>query len=99
MTMFVETPTGTLAERLRKARLLADLDQNELAAQLGIARNSISNYETGRSEPSASTFVRWAQITGVTLEWLAEGVNAKTAPVETGAVRSVRPEGLEPPTF
>ncbi|MFJ3394015.1 helix-turn-helix domain-containing protein [Leifsonia aquatica] len=94
----LNNPTWTLADRLKKARLLSGLDQATLADRLGIARNSISNYETGRSEPNASTFVRWASATGVSLEWLAEGVNA-TTPAEAGAADWVRHEGFEPPTF
>jgi transcriptional regulator with XRE-family HTH domain len=84
MTM-LDSKTWTLADRLKKSRQLAGLDQDEMAKRLGIARNTISSYETGKSEPSATTFVLWAGMTGATLEWLAAGV--------------VRPEGFEPPTY
>ena len=75
---------------------MAGLDQAQLAERLGISRNSVSNYETGKTELGATTFVRWAEETGATLEWLAEGIHAK-APAEAGA--DVRHEGFEPPTF
>jgi DNA-binding XRE family transcriptional regulator len=99
MTM-MDNPTWTLTDRLRKARLLAGLEQADLAERLRVSRNSISNYENGKTEPSATTFVRWAAATGVTLEWLAEGirVNDKT-PAEAGVLEDVRPKGFEPPTF
>lgn len=99
MTM-MDNPTWTLTDRLRKARLLAGLEQSDLAEMLRVSRNSISNYENGKTEPSATTFVRWAAATGVTLEWLAEGirVNDKT-PAEAGVLEDVRPKGFEPPTF
>lgn len=84
MTM-IDNPTWTLSERLRRARLLAGLEQKDVAAALGVNRATVSLWETGKTEPSASNFVRWAQLTGQPIEWLAEGV--------------VRPEGLEPPTF
>ncbi|MGK9146655.1 helix-turn-helix domain-containing protein [Plantibacter flavus] len=94
----MDNRTYTLAVRLRKSRILANLEQAELAEMLGISRGSVSNYETGKSEPIASMFVRWAQLTDVPLEWLAEGVNARTAPAEAGAVEVVHPLGLEPRT-
>jgi DNA-binding XRE family transcriptional regulator len=75
----------SLAKRLRAARLLADLEQAELAELIGVARTTVSNWESGRTEPSATYFVRWANATGQPLEWLAEGV--------------VRPEGFEPPAY
>lgn len=98
----MDNPTWTLTDRLRKSRLLAGLEQAEIAELVGVSRNSVSNYENGKTELTATTFVRWAHATGVTLDWLAEGVNDKT-PAEAGAVStvstSVRPEGFEPPTF
>ncbi|TQM25101.1 helix-turn-helix transcriptional regulator [Microbacterium kyungheense] len=75
MTMMLDNPAWTLVDRLKKSRLLAGLEQSDLADACGVSRNTISNWETGRSEPSASAFVRWARTTGVTLEWLAEGID------------------------
>jgi transcriptional regulator with XRE-family HTH domain len=68
--------SGDLADRLRRARLLAGLEQAQLAAAMGVARTSISNYECGRTTPSAATFIHWAQATGTPLDWLAQGVPA-----------------------
>ncbi len=100
----LDNPTWTLVDRLKKSRLLAGLEQGQIADALGIARNTVSNWENGRSEPSASAFVRWARVTGVSLDWLAEGVETTKAPAEAGASEalsqhSVRPKGLEPLTF
>jgi len=75
MSLVIENETWTLTDRLRKSRLLAGLEQAEIAAALGVARNTVSNWEHGRSEPPASAFVRWSRATGVPLEWLAEGVS------------------------
>lgn len=69
----MDAPTFTLGELMKKARLDAGLDQHAIAAKLGIARTSVSNYETNRSEPPASVFVGWADVTGVPLTWLATG--------------------------
>lgn len=84
MTMLNDTGIG-LAKRLRIARQLCDLDQAQMAAMLGVARTTVSTWERGETEPSATNFVHWAQITGQPLEWLAEGI--------------ARSKGLEPPTF
>lgn len=66
--------TWTLGEHLAKARKDAALDQVELSKRVGIARNSLSNYETGRSVPPFDVAVRIAVVCGVSLEWLAEAV-------------------------
>lgn len=73
MTM-IDNPTWTLSERLRRSRLLAGLEQKDVAAALGVNRATVSLWETGKSEPSATNFVLWAQATGQPIEWLAEGV-------------------------
>jgi transcriptional regulator with XRE-family HTH domain len=75
----------SLAKRMRLSRQMADLDQQQMADRLGVARTTVSTWERGETEPSATNFVGWAQITQQPLEWLAEGV--------------VRPKGLEPLTF
>ncbi len=97
----MDNPTWTLVDRLRKSRLLADIDQASIAEALGVSRNTVSNWETGRSEPSATYFIRWAQVTGVTLDWLAEGLNAEIPAADATGTSggAVRPKGLEPLTF
>ena len=74
-----------LAQRLRTTRMIAGLEQQDMADRLGVARTTISGWERGATEPSATNFVGWALVTGQPLEWLADGV--------------VRPKGLEPLTF
>ena len=74
-----------LSKRLRMARIGADLDQAQIAERLGVGRNTVSNWETGRSEPSATHFVQWSLVCGVPLEWLG-AVNAETAPTEVETV-------------
>lgn len=63
-------PAFTLADRLRKAREYAGLEQNELAAQTHISRNTIGNYEGGKVRPKMAYLVLWAQVCGVDLDWL-----------------------------
>ena len=69
----VVAPTWTLADRMRKAREAAGFDQSALARSLGISRNSVSNYETGRTHPHQPVRELWAQRCGVPYEWLTGG--------------------------
>lgn len=85
-----------LAQRLKFARIGAGLDQGELASRVGTARSSVSNYERGLAEPSASIFVRWANETGVTLDWLAEGIETQKAPALVGEGRLYTPRDSNP---
>lgn len=53
-----------IAERIRQARLAADLTQEQLADQLGMTKQVISKYENGKSEPNASAIMKLAQALG-----------------------------------
>lgn len=65
-----------LGERMRAARVLAGLDQIEMAEQLGVHRNAVSAWERGVNEPGALRLTRWAEITDRSLDWLATGREA-----------------------
>lgn len=51
-----------LVERLKEARNSKGLKQQEVADQLGIKANTISNWEKGRTEPDIDTFVKLCRI-------------------------------------
>jgi transcriptional regulator with XRE-family HTH domain len=63
-------PQWTLADRMRKARTHAGLEQGELAAEIGIARSSVVNYENGHTRPSRPVLLSWAWRCKVSPEWL-----------------------------
>ncbi|WP_375140957.1 helix-turn-helix transcriptional regulator [Microbacterium sp. PAMC21962] len=63
--------------------------QQDLADAVGVSRSAVTQWETGRTEPSASKMFAIARATSQPLDWFAEGL--------TGDV--VRPKGLEPLTF
>ena len=46
---------GDAAEILKRARRLAGLTQQEMAGKLGISQQSISKYETARTQPTLPT--------------------------------------------
>lgn len=72
----VNRPVWTLADRLRKSRESAGLEQDELASVAGISRATISAAENGRRSPSRATLAMWAMATGVSRSWLADGIDS-----------------------
>jgi len=64
----------TIADRLRKARELTGLSQEEFAALIGISSGTVSTYEINPDAPHKPPFmIAWANATPVTLEWLWTG--------------------------
>lgn len=60
-------------KRLKLLRKTLDLTQQEFADRLGVKRNTIANYETGRNEPVGSIFALICREFGVSEEWLRNG--------------------------
>ena len=81
-------PEFTKGDRLRKARVLAGLEQVELAGELGIHRQSVARYESDKAEPTTPVVVMWAWLTQVDVDWLATG---KCTPRDSNS----EPTGLE----
>ena len=72
-------PEWTTADRLRKARESACIDQAELADRIGIARQTVNNYERGRTTNYRRIVLnQWALATGVPVEWLTAGTSPDT---------------------
>ncbi len=53
-----------IGKNIRDARDRKGLTQDELAAQLFVTRQTVSNYETGRTRPDIDTIVRLAELLG-----------------------------------
>lgn len=60
-------------QRVRRARLAAELDQVELARRLGLCRSSITNLEAGRHSQTAEQVMATAQVLAVDPRWLLTG--------------------------
>ena len=58
--------------RIKKLRKQAKLSQQTLADQIGVFRNTISNWETGYSQISLENAQKVAEYFGVTIEYLLE---------------------------
>lgn len=73
MTRQPVPPRFTMADRLRKAREEAGLEQTQLAALLGVSRNTVSNIETQKTRPKPAVVARWAAITNTPVTWIESG--------------------------
>ena len=63
-----------MKERIRKIRRDLDLTQQDLADRIGIKRNTVANYETGRNEPVDSVVSLICREFHVNEEWLRNGI-------------------------
>ena len=62
-----------MKDRIRKIRRNLDLTQQEFADKLGIKRNTIANYESGRNEPIDAVVSFICREFNVSEEWLRTG--------------------------
>ena len=60
-------------ERLKKLRKVLDLTQQEFGERLGIKRNTIATYESGRNEPIDAVVSLICKEFNVNEEWLRDG--------------------------
>ena len=63
-----------LGDRLSKALAVANINGLDMAEHLGVSRQTIGNYTSGRTRPNRATLRTWALKTGVPLSWIETGV-------------------------
>lgn len=63
-----------LGSRLRELRVDADFTQREIAEKVGTLPGRISDYETGRHEPTLTTLRKYGAVFAMSLAELLEGV-------------------------
>ena len=56
--------------RIRDLREDRDLRQSDLAEAVGIDQRTISNYETGKSNPDSDALIKFADFFGVSIDYL-----------------------------
>lgn len=93
-----EVPSWTIFDRLRKARESAGLEQDVLAVDLGVSRNTVSNYERGKVSPRRPVMIAWALRTGVPLDWLLHGTENPRPVDPDGGVRLPRLDSNQQPS-
>lgn len=62
-----------IKDRLKKIRSTLHITQQEFADRLGIKRNTVATYETGKSNPSDSAIVLICREFDIREEWLRTG--------------------------
>lgn len=62
-----------LADRMRKALRVSGWSVQDISAQLGVSRNTVSSWLNGRSVPSEEQLTVWAAYTRAPPEWLQRG--------------------------
>lgn len=68
-------PEFTIGDRLRKAREVTGLDQEQFALAIGVSRGTVSNYEGGTTTHLKPIVLKqWALHAGVLLEWIETGI-------------------------
>lgn len=81
-------PTWTLGDRLSKALDHSGVSVAEMADHLGVSRNTVGNYTSGRTSPRRAVMAMWALRTGVPFEWLMTGDVPTDPPTPTGGLIS-----------
>lgn len=66
-----------LSKKLAKLRKRKKLNQLYVANQLGVARQTISNWETGVSVPDAYQLMQLAKVFNVSIEEIMKDVEVK----------------------
>jgi transcriptional regulator with XRE-family HTH domain len=99
--MVTKNDDKTLAYRLVLARKQAGLTQEQVAKLLNIHRPTVSEIEAGRRKVTSSELIKFAEIYGVSADWLltkAEGkFNPRNEQIELAAreLGKLKKEDLE----
>lgn len=76
------------SERLREARKQRGISQTEVAERLGVARQTVSRWECGESDPTLENLRGLADVYGMTVDALLNGApeSGEPEPAEVVAV-------------
>ena len=75
-----------MKERIRDIRKQLNLTQQEFADRLGIPRNNIAGYETGKRSPSEAAIALISKEFNINPEWLRNGNGEKFLPDPKSAI-------------
>ena len=59
-----------IAARMKAARLMANMDQETAAHELGIAKSTLSNYERAKTDATFQVARKMSDLYDVSLDWL-----------------------------
>ncbi len=66
----IEVNIKELGERIRELRTECGLSQKQLAAEIGVATNTVSQYESGKSKTSIDVLANLAAALDTTTDYL-----------------------------
>lgn len=78
-----------MKDRIKKLRRLLELTQKEFAERIGIKRNTIASYETGRNKPIDSVVSLICREYNVSEEWLRNGTGEMFRPEPMNELQSL----------
>lgn len=67
-----------IGSKIKEARLKIELTQEQVAEELGVSRQTISNWETGKSYPDIVSVIKMSDLYNVSLDYLLKGKEAET---------------------
>ena len=67
----------TLGQRISLYRKKLNISQEELGARLGVSRQAVSKWESGRSDPSTTNLIALAKLFGIEPEELLRAAEVK----------------------
>ena len=62
-----------VSHTIKRLRLEKNMNQDQLAEQLHVTRQAVSNWETGKTQPDIDTLTSIAEFFGVSVEYLIYG--------------------------
>lgn len=86
-----------IAIRLREARMLSGLSQEQAASKMGLQRPTISEIESGRRKVSAEELIQFANLYKVDTSWLLlqESVNDEQMKFAARELSKLSPQDRE----
>src|SRR5262249_48208997 len=83
-----------LGKRIQQARRGAHLTQSQVGRALGVSKQQVSHWETGRSDLTREHLLHLAKLFKVETDWLARGSMIETAAAVSAATPAVPADGL-----
>ena len=71
-----------IGKNIKHFRIKRNLTQDQLAEQLFVTRQTVSNYETGKSRPDIDMLVKISQVLGIDIHQVIYGPEAQTLKLE-----------------
>jgi transcriptional regulator with XRE-family HTH domain len=66
----------SISEKLKKARSATDFTQEMIAEKTGVSRQTMSNWENGKSYPDIASVITLSNVYGITIDSLLKGDSA-----------------------